>query len=170
MKTQVVKPTFLMALLAMFALPLFAQKKLASPRDSARGTIGKASVYINYGSPSVKGRVIWGDLVPYGKVWRAGANEATNFSCDKDIVVEGKPLKAGTYGFFVIPEKDKWTVIFNKVPKQWGAYEYSEKQDALRVTVTPVASKEMAERLVYKINEKGLELHWEKLVVPVSIK
>lgn len=170
MKTILFKSSFAFAFLALLSLPLSAQKKLASPRDSVRGAIGKASIYINYGSPSVKGRVIWGDLVPYGKVWRAGANEATTFSSDKDIQVEGKTLKAGTYGFFVVPEKDKWTVIFNKVSKQWGAYEYNDKEDVLRVTVTPVESKEMTERLVYKIQPTGIALHWEKLVVPILIK
>ncbi len=170
MKTILFKSSLALAFLAFLNLQAVAQKKIASPRDSVRGTIGKASVYINYGSPSVKGRVIWGDLVPYGKVWRAGANEATTFSTDKDILVEGKTLKAGTYGFFVIPEKDKWTIIFNKVAKQWGAYEYSEKEDMLRVNVTPMETKEMSERLVYKIQPAGVSLQWEKLIVPVSIK
>lgn len=170
MKTILFKSSLALAFLAFLNLQAVAQKKIASPRDSVRGTIGKASVYINYGSPSVKGRVIWGDLVPYGKVWRAGANEATTFSTDKDILVEGKTLKAGTYGFFVIPEKDKWTIIFNKVAKQWGAYEYSEKEDVLRVNVTPMETKEMSERLVYKIQPTGVSLQWEKLSVPVSIK
>ncbi|MBL7932422.1 MAG: DUF2911 domain-containing protein [Bacteroidia bacterium] len=170
MKTLLLKSRFLIVLLAVLSTPLFAQKKLASPRDSVKGKIGNATVNINYGSPSVKGRTIWGDLVPYGKVWRAGANEATVFSTDKDLTVEGKTLKAGTYGFFVIPEKDKWTIIFNKTAKQWGAYEYKEKDDALRVTVSPVTGNEMSERLVYKITPSGISLVWEKLSVPVSMK
>lgn len=170
MKTLLLKTGLLVTMLAVFSLPVLAQKKLASPRDSVKGKIGNATVGINYGSPSVKGRTIWGDLVPYGKVWRAGANEATVFSTDKDLTVEGKTLKAGTYGFFVIPEKDKWTIIFNKDAKQWGAYEYKEKDDVLRVSVTPVAGNEMSERLVYKITPGGISLNWEKLTVPVSMK
>lgn len=170
MKTLLLKSGFLIVMLAMFSSPAFAQKKLASPRDSIKGNIGKAKVSINYGSPSVKGRVIWGDLVPYGKVWRAGANEATVFTTDMDLTIEGQTLKAGSYGFFVIPEKDKWVIIFNKVPKQWGAYEYKEKEDALRITVTPVKVTEMAERLAYKVTPAGISLEWEKLIVPINIR
>lgn len=170
MKTFSFKTAFLFAFTAFFAFAGFSQKKLASPRDSVKGKIGATSVYINYGSPSVKGRVIWGDLVPYGKVWRAGANEATNFTCDKNITVEGKSLAAGTYGFFVIPNENEWTIIFNKTPKQWGAYEYKEKDDALRVTVKTKKSSGMNERLLYKVNANGISLLWENLEVPVSIK
>ena len=169
MKTLLLKSGFLIALLSIFNSPVFAQKKLASPRDSVKGMIGRANVSVNYGSPSVKGRTIWGDLVPYGKVWRAGANEATVFTTDKDLRIEGQTLPAGSYGFFVIPEKDKWTIIFNKTPKQWGAYEYKEKDDALRVTVRPATSNEMSERLVYKVIPTGLILVWEKLTVPINI-
>jgi hypothetical protein len=88
-------------------------------------------------------------LEKYGKVWRAGANEATVFTTSKDITVEGKKLPAGTYGFFAIPTETNWTVIFNKVAKQWGAYKYDQAQDALRVTVTPVKTA-MNERLFIK--------------------
>ncbi len=170
MKTTLFKTVCVVALSTFVSLSSFAQKKMASPRDSVKGKIGETSIYINYGSPSVKGRVIWGDLVPYGKVWRAGANEATSFTCDKSITVEGKTLPAGTYGFFVIPTEKEWTIIFNKIAKQWGAYEYTQQEDALRVTVTPKKGAAMNERLVYKINATGISLLWEKLEVPISIK
>ncbi len=158
-------------ILALFmSLSSFGQKPVASPRDSVSGKIGKANVSINYGSPSVKGRIIWGDLVPYNKVWRAGANEATTFTTSQPLMVEGRQLAAGSYGFFVIPGEKEWTIIFNKTAKQWGAYEYKEKDDVIRVTVKPTKSDAMNERLVYKITANGIVLAWENLSVPVSIK
>ena len=141
-----------------------------SPPATATGKVGNATITINYGSPSVKGRKIWGDLVPYDKVWRAGANEATTFETDKDIKVEGKVLKAGKYGFFTIPGEKEWVIIFNKTPDQWGAFKYDEAQDALRVKVKPVKSATMNERLLYTVNNNGISLLWENLEVPVSIK
>lgn len=144
--------------------------KRASPPASATGKIGSAAITINYGSPSVKGRKIWGDLVPYGQVWRSGANEATTFSSDKDLLVEGKKLPAGKYAFFTIPGEKEWTIIFNKVPNQWGAFKYDSSQDALRVTVRAAPSKEMHERLLYVVDDKSFRLFWENLEVPVSVK
>jgi hypothetical protein len=170
MKKQIYFPAIIFILSFFLFVPAIAQKPIASPRDSVNGKIGKANISINYGSPSVKGRKIWGDLVPYSKVWRAGANEATTFTTDQAITVEGKALPAGKYGFFVIPGETEWTIIFNKTPKQWGAYEYKEKDDALRVTVKSKASGAMNERLIYKINTNGISLLWENLEVPVSIK
>ncbi len=143
---------------------------MESPRDSVSGKVGNAMITVNYGSPSVKARKIWGDLVPYGKVWRTGANEATTFTTDKAIVVEGKSLPAGKYSFFAIPNEKEWTIIFNKTAKQWGAYDYKDKEDALRVTVKPKKSSAMAEHLKYTVNSSGISLIWENLEVPVSIK
>lgn len=169
------KKTFFQTLLAfcmavLVPASLSAQKTIASPRDSVKGMASGATISINYGSPSVKGRKIWGDLVPYSKVWRAGANEATTFTTDKDIMVEGKKLAAGTYALFVIPTEKQWTIIFNKTARQWGAYDYKEKDDALRVTVSPKKSAAMNERLAYRINDEGFSLLWENLEVPVTIK
>ncbi|MBJ6107384.1 DUF2911 domain-containing protein [Hymenobacter sp. BT523] len=148
-----------------------AQAAKPSPAATATGKIGATDVTVNYSSPGVKGRKIFGGLEPYGKVWRAGANEATTVEFSKDVTVEGKPLPAGKYGFFVIPaEKDKWTVIFNKVPNQWGAFKYDDKQDALRVMVTPRKSASVTERLVYEVKAPGLVLRWENVEVPVAIK
>ena len=141
-----------------------------SPAATASGKIGATEVAVNYSSPGVKGRKIFGGLEPYGKVWRAGANEATTVEFSKNVTVEGKPLPAGKYGFFVIPAEGPWTVIFNKVPNQWGAFKYDEKLDALRVTVTPRKTATVTERLAYEVTPKGLVLRWEKLEVPVAIK
>ena len=146
-----------------------------SPPDSVTGKVGGATITINYSSPSVKGRQIWGSLVPYGKIWRAGANEATIFETDKDIKVEGKILPAGKYTLFATPGEKEWTIIFNKQTGQWGIKRSGEANldranDALVVTVKPKKSATMHERLVYVINSKGFALEWENLEVPVSIK
>ena len=141
-----------------------------SPAATATGKIGAASVTVSYSSPAVKGRAIWGGLVPYGQVWRAGANEATTVEFTKDVKVAGKTLPAGKYGFFVLPTEKQWTVIFNKVPKQWGAFKYDEKQDALRVVVIPRKAPAMAERLAYEVQPAGLLLRWENLEALVPIK
>ena len=146
------------------------EKKAASPAETAQGKFNGAAVTINYGSPSVKGREIWGGLVPYGKIWRAGANDATTIETDKDLTVEGKTLPAGKYSIFIIPEKDNATVIFNKVAKQWGAYDYNEKEDALRVKVKPVATKEKTLMLVYKFNKDNITLSWDNWDIPISVK
>ena len=141
-----------------------------SPADSVSGKIGNAGVQIRYSSPSVKGRKIWGDLVPYGQVWRSGANEATTFQTDKDVMVEGKKLPAGKYSLFTIPGEKDWTVIFNKTADQWGAFKYDAKQDVLRVTVQPKKAVTLRERLSYGISKNGISLMWENLEVPVSIR
>lgn len=147
-----------------------AQEKKASPAETATGKINGATITINYGSPSVKGRAIWGELVPYGEAWRAGANEATTFETDKEITVEGQKLPAGKYAFFVIPEKNSATIVFNKEWKQWGAYKMDAKQDQLRVKVTPKKSASLTEKLVYKINKDNVTLSWENLDFPVKVK
>ncbi|MCC3159544.1 DUF2911 domain-containing protein [Hymenobacter sp. 15J16-1T3B] len=141
-----------------------------SPAATATGKAGKATVTVKYSSPAVKGRTIWGGLVPYGQVWRAGANEATTVTFDQPVTVEGKALPAGTYAFFVIPTEKQWTVIFNKTANQWGAFKYDEKQDALRVMATPRKAASMSERLTYAVESPGLVLRWENLELPVSIK
>lgn len=142
-----------------------------SPAATATGKIGASDVTVNYSSPGVKGRKIFGGLEAYGKVWRAGANEATTVEFSKAVTVEGKALPAGKYGFFVIPaESGKWTAIFNKVSNQWGAYEYSDKQDALRVLVTPRKTAAPTERLAYEVTPKGLVLRWDTVELPVAIK
>jgi hypothetical protein len=165
------KAVSLIAICFMFSGLAMAQnnKPLASPRDSVSGTINGAHISINYGSPSVRGRIVWGGLVPADSVWRTGANEATRFTTDKDIKVESQTLPAGTYSLFTIPEGDKWIIIFNSVANQWGAFKYDAGKDVLRVTVVPKPA-EMHERLVYGINDKGFTLTWEKLTVPVSVQ
>jgi hypothetical protein len=163
--------------LVMISSQSYAQndkKVRISPKAAVIQTVGFTEVRIDYNRPGVKGRVIWGGLVPYNKVWRAGANEATKFTFSTDAKINGKTLKAGSYSFFVIPTKENWTVIFNKVADQWGAFEYNEAEDALRFGVTPEEGS-MQEWLAYTItktsdNSAILRLEWEKLKVPFTIE
>jgi hypothetical protein len=159
--------SFIVLLIATFAV---AQSKPASPAAVATGKINGATITINYSSPSVKGRVIWGDLVPFNKVWRAGANDATTFETDKDLTIEGSKLPAGKYSFFVIPNEKECVVIFNKDAKQWGAYKYKEKDDQIRVTVQQQPTDLSAESLIYTIKENSIVLSWEKWNIPIAVK
>lgn len=141
-----------------------------SPLREANGLIGETKIQIKYGSPAVKGRKVWGDLVPYGEVWRTGANEATTFEVDKDVTVNGQALPAGKYGLFTIPTDGDWILIFNSVWDQWGAYDYDDAKDALRVTVPAKLTEELQERLEFQINEGGeVVMAWEKARVPFTV-
>lgn len=172
MKTMIKSVAVVFAAMTI-SVNAFAQdtKKPASPAATATGKIKDATITIAYNSPSVKERTIWGDLVAYNKVWRAGANEATTFQTDKDITVQGKSLPAGKYSFFLIPkESGTWTAIFNKESKQWGAYKYEESKDALRVDLKTKALPAKQETLMYKVNSNGFTMDWDKISVPVEIK
>jgi hypothetical protein len=147
-----------------------AQNKQASPAAVSTGKINGATISINYSSPSVKGRVIWGELVPFDKIWRAGANAATTIESDKDLTIEGKKLPAGKYSFFVIPNEKECVLIFNKVAKMSGTSKYDEKEDQLRVTVKQELNNSSTESLVYTINKKSIILSWEKWNIPFSVK
>ncbi|MGA7722360.1 MAG: DUF2911 domain-containing protein [Ignavibacteriaceae bacterium] len=150
-----------------------------SPKSSVSQTIGITDVIVSYSSPGVKGRKIWGGLVPFDKVWRAGANEATKITFSGKVWIEGKELPAGSYGFFVIPKEKEWTIIFNKVADQWGAFEYNESQDALRFNIAPQQG-DYHEWLNYtfgnlNVNSHGknsalLILSWEKIKLPIKIE
>ena len=152
----------------------FAQGAKASPAATATGTVNGATITIKYSSPAVKGRKIYGGLVPYDQVWRAGANEATVFTTDKKIMVDGKPLAAGSYSIYAIPGMKTWKIIFNSQTGQWGTSEKGStrvpEKDVLTVTTTPVKTKALEERLKYEVTPKGIALVWENLSVPVAIK
>ena len=143
---------------------------LPSPRKEMSGSIDSVDIRINYGSPYVRNRQIWGGLEPYDKVWRAGANEATAISFSENVLVEGQPLPAGRYGFFSIPTKGNWTLIFNADADQWGSFEYDENKDVLRVEVSPQTRRENAEQLDYVIEAGAVAIRWEKVFVPFSVK
>jgi hypothetical protein len=151
--------------------------ELNLPTLSQRGVvtqqIGLTDITIVYHEPLVDGRDLWGKVVPYGKVWRAGANENTTITFTDDVTVEGKPLPAGTYGLHMIPDKDQWTVIFSKNSTSWGSFTYDDKEDALRVTTKPQQA-EFREALTYtfddvKPDSTAATLRWDKLAVPVHI-
>ena len=164
------KNTLVIAFFSLATFAVTAQEKKASPAQVAQGKVNGSAVTINYSSPSVKNRVIWGELVPFGKVWRAGANESTTIETTQDLVIEGQKLPAGKYSIFVIPEKDNATVIFNKVAKQWGASKYKQEEDMIRVQVKPQARKEKAEQLTYAVNSNSIVLSWDNWDIPLKVK
>jgi hypothetical protein len=167
---QLLKKISFLALALLFINFLNAQEKPTSSKEMVSGKINGATITINYGSPSVRDREIWGKLVPFNQVWRAGANDATTFETDKDLTIEGSKLPAGKYSFFVIPNEKECVIIFNKEAKQWGAYKYDEKQDQLRVTVKQKVAKSNAEKLVYAINKNTVSLSWDNWIIPISVK
>ena len=135
--------------------------------------IGLTDITIKYHRPLVNDRKIWGALVPYGKVWRAGANENTTITFDDPVTIEGQPLAAGTYGLHMIPNADEWTVIFSKNSTSWGSFTYDQAEDALRVNVKPQPA-DMHNALTYDFdklqpNSAVVELEWEKLAVPFKV-
>lgn len=146
------------------------KKERKSPPANASGAVGSAKIQINYSQPAVNGRTIWGELVPYGKIWRTGANEATTIEFSEDVKINGQALKAGKYSLFTIPDGDAWQIIFNKDAEQWGAYKYDQSKDALRIEVEPTETKEMQERLTFTVNADGkVVMHWEKLKIQFQV-
>lgn len=144
---------------------------LPSPRKEMTASIGDATLKINYGSPSVKGRTIFGELEPYDAVWRMGANEATTFEVSSDVKVQGETLAAGKYGLFTIPtEAGNWTVIFNSVSDQWGAYKYSEKDDVLRVNATLESREEASETMDFVMEDGKLVWKWDTMALPIEVE
>ena len=194
----------LLALFVIFSASeyTFAQQTVLLPRPSQKASVmqrvGVTDLTINYSRPAVKERKIWGDppatttvggtatlddarsrakdavIVPYGHVWRTGANEATQFITTDDVLINGQPLKAGTYSLHTIPGKTAWTVIFNKKGEQWGSYEYDQTQDALRIQVEPKIgpSQEWMGFSFPDVTSEAatVELAWEKLRVPFRIE
>lgn len=141
---------------------VFAQSPTTKPSPAAKTTasIEGNTITIDYHQPSVKGRKIWGALVPYGKVWRAGANQTTSIAFSSDAKVHGKKVPAGKYAFFVIPNEKDWTIILNKTIK-WGAFSYKQEEDVLRFTVPVEQMKSSEEKLTYSISETGeVSLLW----------
>ena len=148
-------------------LPLQSQRAEVSQR------IGVTDVTIDYHRPLVNDRKVWDGLVPYGKVWRAGANMNTTIKFSDPVQIEGKPLDKGTYGLDMIPNADEWTIIFSKNSTSWGAFTYDQAEDALRVTVKPKAS-DMHNALTYDFDDLQkdsavVELEWEKIAVPFKV-
>lgn len=145
-----------------------------SPAATAVQAIGISEVKVTYHRPAAKGRTIWGGLVPYGEVWRLGANEATTIELSHDATIAGKPVPAGRYSLFAIPAKDDWTLVLNRTADQWGAYFYKQDQDLLRFKVTPKTGPHV-EWMTFAVTPASdsaidVEMAWEKLRVPFRIE
>lgn len=135
-----------------------------SPPANTHTKIGNSKVGLYYSQPSVKGRKIWDELVPYDRIWRTGANEATVLKTTDTILIEGDTVKAGKYALFTIPSESSWVVMINKKYDVWGAYDYDEKYDVMRFEVVPVLVPEFVEKMTFNIDSTGLvEFAWENL-------
>jgi hypothetical protein len=158
------------------AIPAFSQ--VAIPRLSQQAavsqTIGTTEIEVRYHRPGVRERTVWGSLVPFGQPWRMGANEATTIRFSKPVKVEGHDVPAGTYSLFAIPGQDRWTLVVNQDPEQWGAYGYDQSKDQLRATVTPVRAPH-TEWMRFTIDPVTastavVTLNWEQLAVPMRVE
>jgi Protein of unknown function (DUF2911) len=166
-----------LALAGLVAVPAIAQRlelPVKSPAAKVSQRVGLTDIGVEYSSPAVKGRPIWGALVPYGEVWRAGANQCTQVSFSKDVAVADTAVPAGTYCLFAIPAASTWTLILNKDAKQWGSTDYKKELDQVRVTVKPQAIP-LRERLAYQVTNfsddaASLDLEWEKVRVSLPLK
>jgi hypothetical protein len=145
-------------------------KKALSPKETVKAKAGGANVEIVYSRPSARGRTMLGGNEPYGQVWRTGANEATTIEFDKAVKIEGKDLPAGKYALFTIPGEKEWTIIFNKEHKQWGAYNYKEKEDALRVTVPAKKTKSFVETFTVGVEKDEVTMAWENAEASFKVK
>lgn len=180
LRLRVAVPAALVAIhLASAADTALAQQQLDLPRPSPNATVsqmvGVTKVSIQYSSPGVKGRKIWGDLVPYGEVWRTGANENTTITFSTPVKIGGTELPAGTYGLQTIPTEGDWTVIFSKNADLWGAFNYKPENDALRIQVKPQTVADSLERMAFTFEDttdtsSKVVLRWEKLKVPFTVE
>lgn len=162
---------FIAVAACFMTLPSVAQnKQRTSPKAEVSGTVGGANVDIVYCRPSADKRKIMGELVPFGKVWRTGANAATTIEFDKDVKIEGKSVPAGKYALFTIPNENEWTIILNKDFNQQGAYNYDESKDVLRVSVKPKKSDQYVETFTITPEKDKVNLKWENTEVGFKVK
>jgi hypothetical protein len=146
----------------------------ASPTETIIQDFGLGKITITYSRPSVKGRIIFGGINPWGQVWRTGANSATTINFSENVIMEGHSVPAGTYSLFTIPQKDQWTIILNKVVKQWGAYSYKQSEDFLRFTEKPVYLEEKRESFTIQFSDvttqtNDLHLVWDHTSVAIHM-
>jgi hypothetical protein len=151
-----------------------AEEKRASPHEQASAAIGGKKVAIQYGRPYKKGRPIFGALVPYGQIWRTGADEATTLTTEGDLTIGTLRVPKGTYALFTLPGKTEWTLVVNKTAKQWGAFSYDAKADLGRVPMKVAASAAPVEQFTIAVEAAGerkgtLKLSWDNLVASVAL-
>ncbi|MCX6579599.1 MAG: DUF2911 domain-containing protein [Candidatus Aminicenantes bacterium] len=174
------KATFILVVMVFVSLMaggLWAQEikfPTVSQKASVTQVVGLTDITVNYFRPGVKGRVIWGGLVPYDKTWRTGANNATTIEFSNDVMIEGNKLAAGKYGLFTIPGVEEWVVIFSKQGDIWGDYEYKESEDVLRIKVKPMPAP-FCEWMMFAFTDLAEDsakvvLHWEKLMIGFTVK
>ena len=163
-------------IIAFSSQSIFAQGLViprGSPKASISQFIGVCNVLVEYGRPSVRGRKILGDLIPYDTVWRVGANEATTISFNHSITIQGNEIPPGEYGLFMIPRKNKWVVILNNDAQQWGAYNYNKEDDIIRVELTQEKSDftEMCTFSFVDVNKTSgiLRLQWDNFKIDITI-
>jgi hypothetical protein len=163
--------------IALFSATAVAQQQVRTPRTSPKATltqtVGVTDITINYSRPGVKGRQIWGGLVPYDKVWRTGANEATTISFSEDVTVNGQKLPKGTYSLHTTPGQSSWKIHFNSVADQWGSYSYDAAKDVVVVNATPQPAPH-AEWLTFEVPELSTDkatfhIRWDKVAVPFTV-
>jgi hypothetical protein len=150
-----------------------AQEKRASPHADVSATLAGKKITISYGRPYVKGRAIFGGLVPWGQVWRTGADEATTLTTEGDIVIGALKVPKGVYALFTLPTEKEWTLVLNKTAKQWGAFKYDAAQDLGRTPMTVAAAAKPVEQFTIELVPTGkqlsLKLSWDKTVASVAI-
>lgn len=154
-------------LLLGVVMPAWAQKQ--SPKAETKATFGSTNMKIVYSQPSARGRKIMGGLVPYGEVWRTGANEATTIEFDKPVKIEGKDLAAGKYALYTLPGEKEWAIIFNKDHNKWGT-EYNQSNDVMRVNVKPTRTAEFVETFTISTEKDKVVLKWENTAVAFQVK
>lgn len=162
------KKSLLILSLLGLTLTSFSQEKLASPAAKATGTSDGITVTLDYHQPSAKGRKVMGTLVPFGQVWRTGANETTSIEFSANAKIEGTAVPKGKYGLYSIPGEDEWTIIINKDIK-WGHYDYTDKQDVVRVKVKPAKTDSFVETFVISVENGNVVLKWENTSVSFKI-
>lgn len=167
----------LLIAVALVASSALAQQQVRTPRPSPQAkltqTVGITDVTINYSRPGVKGRTIWGGLVPYDKVWRTGANEATTITFSDDVTIGGQKLPKGTYSLHTTPGRDSWKIHFNSVADQWGSYSYDAAKDVVVVNATPQTAPH-AEWLTFEVPQMTTDtatfmIRWDKVAVPFTV-
>ncbi len=165
----------LMSGVARAQIPVSLELPRVSPKETRSITIGFTTIGFEYSSVGVKGREIWGGVVPYGEIWRTGANENTVFSVTDDVLINGEPLKAGEYAMFTIPEEDSWTLIFSEFSEAWGSFFYKQEEDALRIKVTPEEMNSTYEWMKFSFENYtdtsvDMSLKWAGLKIPFTVE